>query len=37
MAADDLVRLCGQYTVARILERDDFSKRMRDGSPDRYS
>ncbi len=33
MAADDLVRLCGQYTVARILERDDFSKRMRAGRP----
>jgi tyrosyl-tRNA synthetase len=33
MAADDLVRLCGQYTVARILERDDFSKRMREGRP----
>jgi tyrosyl-tRNA synthetase len=33
MAAGDVVRLCGQYTVARILERDDFSKRMRDGRP----
>ncbi len=31
--ASDFVRLCGQYTVARILERDDFSKRMRDGRP----
>lgn len=33
MPADDMVRLCGQYTVARILERDDFSKRMREGRP----
>ena len=33
MAADELVRLCGQYTVARILERDDFSKRIREGRP----
>jgi len=33
MAADDVLRLCGQYTVARILERDDFSKRFREGRP----
>ena len=33
MLADDLVRLCGHYTVARILERDDFHKRLRDGRP----
>lgn len=33
MPADDMVRLCGQYTVARILERDDFSKRMRENRP----
>lgn len=33
MVAADLVHLCGQYTVARILERDDFSNRMRDGRP----
>jgi len=31
--ADDFVRLCGQYTVARILERDDFSSRFREGKP----
>ena len=24
---EDMVRLCSQYTVARILERDDFSQR----------
>jgi tyrosyl-tRNA synthetase len=33
MAPDDFIRLCGQYTVARVLERDDFSKRMREGRP----
>jgi tyrosyl-tRNA synthetase len=33
MPAEDMVRLCGQYTVARILERDDFSKRMRENRP----
>lgn len=27
----DLLRLTSQFTVARILERDDFSKRYRDG------
>jgi tyrosyl-tRNA synthetase len=30
MRAADVVRLCAQYTVARILERDDFAKRMRE-------
>jgi tyrosyl-tRNA synthetase len=30
MAAADVVRLCAHYTVARILERDDFAKRMRE-------
>ncbi len=29
----DLIRLASKYTVARILERDDFSKRYRDGIP----
>jgi len=29
MSAADLVRLAGEYTVARILERDDFQKRFR--------
>jgi tyrosyl-tRNA synthetase len=33
LPADDFVRLCGQYTVARILERDDFSNRFREGKP----
>jgi tyrosyl-tRNA synthetase len=30
---EDLVRLCSKYTVARILERDDFAKRYREGAP----
>src|SRR5690242_18825587 len=30
---EDLVRLCSKYTVARILERDDFSKRYKEGAP----
>ncbi len=29
----DFIRLCGQYTVARLLERDDFSKRYKEGVP----
>lgn len=29
----DLIRLCSHYTVARLLERDDFSKRLRDNTP----
>ena len=29
----DFVRLCSRYTVARLLERDDFAKRHRDGIP----
>lgn len=33
MRAADIVRLCAHYTVARILERDDFAKRYRDGVP----
>ena len=30
---DETIRLCSRYTVARILERDDFSKRYHDGTP----
>src|ERR1017187_8435983 len=30
---DDIIRLCSRYTVARILERDDFSKRYTTGMP----
>ena len=29
----DLIRLASKYTVARILERDDFAKRYREGVP----
>ena len=29
----DILRLCAKYTVARILERDDFAKRYKDGVP----
>lgn len=30
---EDLIRLCSKYTVARLLERDDFSKRYKEGTP----
>ncbi|MEO8052840.1 MAG: tyrosine--tRNA ligase [Acidobacteriota bacterium] len=30
---EDMIRLCSKYTVARILERDDFTKRLKDGTP----
>jgi len=30
---EEVIRLCSHYTVARILERDDFSKRYREGLP----
>src|SRR5579863_202227 len=30
---EDVVRLCSKYTLARILERDDFSKRYKEGAP----
>jgi tyrosyl-tRNA synthetase len=30
---EDIIRLCSHYTVARILEREDFSKRYREGLP----
>ncbi len=30
---EDVIRLCSKYTVARILERDDFTKRFKDGTP----
>ena len=30
---EDVVRLCSKYTVARILERDDFSKRLKENVP----
>jgi len=33
LGADGLVRLAGRYTVAQLLERDDFSKRFKAGQP----
>ncbi|MDQ2711888.1 MAG: tyrosine--tRNA ligase [Acidobacteriota bacterium] len=30
---ENLIRLCSKYTVARLLERDDFSKRYKEGVP----
>jgi len=33
LGAEGLVRLTAQHTVARMLERDDFSKRYKDGLP----
>jgi tyrosyl-tRNA synthetase len=30
---EDTVRLCAQYTVARLLEREDFGRRYRAGDP----
>jgi tyrosyl-tRNA synthetase len=30
---EGLIRLSAKYTVARILERDDFTKRLKDGTP----
>ncbi len=29
----DLLKLCSKYTIAQLLERDDFSKRYRDNIP----
>ncbi|MCI0750182.1 MAG: tyrosine--tRNA ligase [Nevskiales bacterium] len=33
LGAEGLVRLAAQYTVARLLERDDFSTRYKEGRP----
>src|SRR5213592_786854 len=33
LGADGIVRLAAKYTVARMLERDDFAKRYREGQP----
>lgn len=30
---EEIVRLCSKYTVARLLERDDFSKRFKENAP----
>lgn len=33
MGFDDVLKLAGKYTVARLLERDDFALRFKDGVP----
>jgi tyrosyl-tRNA synthetase len=33
LGAEGMLRLASQHTVARMLERDDFSKRYKDGLP----
>ena len=33
MSPSDFIKLASQYTVARMLERDDFSKRYEGGTP----
>ncbi len=33
MRAQDVIELCSQYNLARMLERDDFSKRYREQKP----
>ncbi|MBI5194506.1 MAG: tyrosine--tRNA ligase [Nitrospirae bacterium] len=33
MTGEELIRLCGKYTVARMLEREDFKKRYTTGKP----
>ncbi len=33
MSFEDVIRLCSRYTVARIMERDDFTKRFQQQQP----
>lgn len=33
LGTEGMIRLAAQHTVARMLERDDFSKRYKDGQP----
>ena len=33
LGAEGMIRLAARYTVARLLERDDFSRRLRSGQP----
>ncbi len=33
LGADGMIRLAAKYTLARLLERDDFTKRFKDGVP----
>jgi tyrosyl-tRNA synthetase len=30
---ENVIHLCSKYTVARLLERDDFTKRFKEGAP----
>jgi tyrosyl-tRNA synthetase len=33
LSFENVIRLCSKYTVARLLERDDFKKRFKEGTP----
>jgi len=33
LGADGMIRLAAKYTLARLLERDDFARRMRENQP----
>ena len=33
MSATDMIKLCSRYTLARLLERDDFAKRYAENAP----
>ncbi len=33
MSSEDMIKLTAKYTVARMLERDDFKKRFKEGIP----
>jgi tyrosyl-tRNA synthetase len=33
LTSSDWIRLCSRYTIARMLERDDFTKRMKSNQP----
>ena len=33
LGTDGIIKLCAKYTVARMLERDDFSKRFKENIP----
>ncbi|HEV2600955.1 MAG TPA: tyrosine--tRNA ligase [Candidatus Babeliales bacterium] len=33
LAVKDMVKLCGQVTLARLIEREDFSNRMKNNQP----
>ena len=33
MSFSEVIKLCSQYTVARMLERDDFTKRFKSETP----